>query len=360
MTTTISDNFETRIINELMLARQSIKIAVAWFNSTNILNILCWKLRGGISVDLILHYDDINTGGESSLDFTEYMRFGGTLIWAKGQKSTMHVKFCIIDDKVLLHGSCNWTNRAFEKNDEVLNVTTDESEMVSSYLFTFLSLKEKYTAPTKTAINKKVPMDKDIVFTDSKPLHFVLPSTLNPRDELQAGMDYYLNEKAKWLPGYDRVAEWIADNKSRGLLCVGTCGLGKTLICQKVLPMLLKRHFNLEVMSVTALEMCSRIDELLKYCQPGRIIVIDGLGAEPDVWLTYGTRRHPFSELVYIAEQRNTLLVITTNLSTTPVNQKFHDLYPMSIKERYGIPTLSLLRATTRVAIFEGQDMRWE
>lgn len=159
MTTSISDNFETQIINELMLAQQSIKIAVAWFNSKNILEILCWKLRGGINVEIILHYDEINSGSESSLDFSEYKRLGGVLIWAKAEKSTMHVKFCIIDDRVLLHGSCNWTYRAFKKNDEVLNVTTEEPEMISSYHSTFLSLKKKYNSPVsippKTAYTKQ-------------------------------------------------------------------------------------------------------------------------------------------------------------------------------------------------------------
>lgn len=150
MTTPISDNFETRIINELMLAQQSIKIAVAWFNSKNILDILCWKLRGGVNVEIILHYDDVNSGSESSLDFSEYKRLGGVLVWAKAEKSTMHVKFCLIDDRVLLHGSCNWTYRAFKKNDEVLNVTTEEAEMISSYHSTFLGLKEKYNSPVSS------------------------------------------------------------------------------------------------------------------------------------------------------------------------------------------------------------------
>ena len=80
MTTPITDNFESHIINELMLAQQSIKIAVAWFNSKNILDILCWKLRGGIKVELILQYDNINTDNVSSLDFTEYKKLGGLLI----------------------------------------------------------------------------------------------------------------------------------------------------------------------------------------------------------------------------------------------------------------------------------------
>ena len=147
MTTPISDNFETRIINELMLAQQSIKIAVAWFNSKNILDILCWKLRGGVNVEIILHYDDVNSGSESSLDFSEYKQLGGILVWAKAEKSTMHVKFCIIDDRVLLHGSCNWTYRAFKKNDEILNITTEEPETIKSYCTTFLNLKEKYNSP---------------------------------------------------------------------------------------------------------------------------------------------------------------------------------------------------------------------
>jgi DNA replication protein DnaC len=358
MTTTISENFETRIINEIMLAQQSIKIAVAWFNSNNILNILCWKLKGGIGVEIILHHDDINSGGESSLDFTEYLQIGGRLVWAKGEQSTMHAKFCIIDDRVLLHGSCNWTYRAFNKNDEVLNVTNGESELIKSYISTFLSLREKYTTNTKTFLEKKATIDNK-VSTDCNPLHFILPSTVNSQDELQKGMYYFLRKQPQWLSGYETIAEWLADNKSRGLLCVGTSGLGKTLICQKVLPMLLKRYFDIEVMSVTAMEMCSRIDELYKYCHPGRIIIIDGLGTEPEVWFEYGNRRHPFKEIADIAEQRNTLLIITTNLSTAPVSKKFRNIYPMSIEERYGNSTLSHLRATTRVALFKGQDMRW-
>lgn len=170
MTTTISDNFETRIINELMLAQQSIKIAVAWFNSKSILNILYWKLGGGVKIELILQYDEINSGSESSLDFSEYKRLGGILIWAKGEKSTMHTKFCIIDAKVLLHGSCNWTYRAFNKNDEVLNVTTDEPKMINSYLSNFEALKAKYTLSDTTTKRMENKMQtKNRKYTQNEP-----------------------------------------------------------------------------------------------------------------------------------------------------------------------------------------------
>lgn len=199
MTTTFSDNLETCIINELMFAQQSIKIAVAWFNSKNILNILCWKLRGGVAVELILHFDEINSGSESSLDFTEYKRLGGILIWAKGEKSTMHVKFCIVDEKVLLHGSCNWTHRAFKKNDEVLNVTKDELEMINSYLSNFSSLKEKYTSPMPPIKKIEYATQKRKKTATKEERIRLFIEEMNRYDIQQYGNDYIKSFMEYWL-----------------------------------------------------------------------------------------------------------------------------------------------------------------
>ena len=199
MTTTFSDNLETCIINELMFAQQSIKIAVAWFNSKNILNILCWKLRGGVAVELILHFDEINSGSESSLDFTEYKRLGGILIWAKGEKSTMHVKFCIVDEKVLLHGSCNWTHRAFKKNDEVLNVTKDELEMINSYLSNFSLLKEKYTSPMPPIKKIEYATQKRKKTATKEERIRLFIEEMNRYDIQQYGNDYIKSFMEYWL-----------------------------------------------------------------------------------------------------------------------------------------------------------------
>ncbi len=200
-----------------MLAQQSIKIAVAWFNSKNILNILCWKLGGGVRVELILHYDEINSGSESSLDFTEYKRLGGVLIWAKGKKSTMHVKFCIIDDKVLLHGSCNWTYRAFKKNDEVLNVTTDEPEMTNSYLSTFLNLKEKYNSPISSIIRTSYSMQtrkKELHKNESKA---VIYNTLSIDERKQLFLQALQPFESKYDKDYIRTFTeyWLAENMGK-------------------------------------------------------------------------------------------------------------------------------------------------
>jgi DNA replication protein DnaC len=169
----------------------------------------------------------------------------------------------------------------------------------------------------------------------------------NARERLENGLKYFLGDKARWLPCYDKVADWLCDNKGRGLLCVGTPGLGKTLICEKILPVI----FGRSIRTVTAQEMVTHIDELKKE----RCVIIDDLGKEPAEATVKFVRRRPFFELCDAAERNGILLIITTNLSTTAVN---NPIYPDSIERHYGQEVISRLRATTSVVIFKGPDQR--
>lgn len=186
---------------------------------------------------------------------------------------------------------------------------------------------------------------------NNSPLHFRI-DTCDTRRELWGAIRKYVSKDPKWLPAYEQVAMWLSDNQGRGLICVGTCGLGKSVICVQALPFLFKRHFDIDVMVVTATEMNQRIDELLKYCGRNRVIIVDDLGEEAAS--VYG--RRPFCELVSAAERTGTLLIITTNIRTNrdpdPVRK-----YP-SIEARYGAPTLDRLRAITKVALFMGESLR--
>ena len=136
-------------------------------------------------------------------------------------------------------------------------------------------------------------------------LHIAIPDA---REQLMAGLQYYLGNEAQWLPCYDKVVEWLTDNKGRGLLCVGTCGLGKTLICQNILPMLIYRNTKKVPDTCTAIEMNGRIDALLN----SKCVIVDDIGIEPVETNTYGNRRVPFNELCDQAERRGSLLIITT------------------------------------------------
>lgn len=185
----------------------------------------------------------------------------------------------------------------------------------------------------------------------NSPIHFRI-DTCDPRRELWAAICRNVKKDPKWLPAYEEVAKWLCDNQSKGLICVGTCGLGKSVICCQALPYLFKRHFDIEAKVVTSTELNQQIDELLKYCGQNRVIVVDDLGQEAAS--VYG--RRPFCELVNKAEVTGTLLVITTNIRTTRDTDTRRN-YP-SIEVRYGVPTLDRLRAITKVIVFKGESLR--
>lgn len=166
------------------------------------------------------------------------------------------------------------------------------------------------------------------------------------RERLRDGLLRHVGENYKWLPAYDRVAEWLNDNRGRGLLCIGTGGLGKTVICRKLLPVIIGIH---NAAFVSALDMHKHIDTLLKE----RVVIIDDLGKEPA--RVYGEENRAFLRLCDAAEQNGNLLIINTRLSTTPVADT---RYPTSIQERYGTDVLDRLRATTRAVLFEGENLR--
>ncbi len=172
----------------------------------------------------------------------------------------------------------------------------------------------------------------------------------NAKERLKEELKKLLGDEMKWLSAYDKVAEWLSDNKGRGLLCIGTGGLGKSIICCKVLPKIL----GCDIPVYTANNLGEHIDKALKE----RVVIIDDLGEESqaEVWIKDSyKKRKPFQELCDAAEKEGILLIISTNLSTTPIDDK---RYPSSIKGKYGSKVLDRLRATTIPVLFEGESMR--
>ena len=170
----------------------------------------------------------------------------------------------------------------------------------------------------------------------------------NARGRLEDGLKYYLKDKpVKWLPGYDHIVRWLTDNNNKGLLCFGYSGVGKSLICQKIIPALIGggRH----VVSVKATELHKRLEELKQQ----RIVIIDGLGNEPRKH--YGDTDNSFLELCDNAERTGALLIITTSLSTASVNDPH---YPDNIQHRYGDEVYTRLKAITHTARIEGESLR--
>ena len=139
-----SHKIQNAIQKELFKANSSIKIAVAWFTNDLLFQPLLLKLGAGVSVELILNKDDINCSDDNEIDFDEFVRAGGILRW-NDTKQLMHEKFCIIDDKIVIYGSYNWTNKA-EYNEESITIAIQEKGTIDFYGDKFEKLSEKYSA----------------------------------------------------------------------------------------------------------------------------------------------------------------------------------------------------------------------
>ena len=67
----------------------------------------------------------------------------------------------------------------------------------------------------------------------------------NAEKRLRGGLQYVVNMKsgcnAEWNErNYRPIVDWMTDNKGKGLLMFGGCGLGKSVIGTYILPLLIK------------------------------------------------------------------------------------------------------------------------
>lgn len=145
-----SKKIQNTIQKELFKANKSVKIAVAWFTNDLLFQPLLLKLAAGVTVEIILNKDEINCSDENEIDFDEFVNAGGILRW-NDTKQLLHDKFCIIDDKIVIYGSYNWTNKA-EYNEESIAIARDEENTINFYLDKFSDLSRKYP---KEKVTKK-------------------------------------------------------------------------------------------------------------------------------------------------------------------------------------------------------------
>jgi DNA replication protein DnaC len=158
---------------------------------------------------------------------------------------------------------------------------------------------------------------------------------------LWAGIRYFTGENARWLPEYEEVAGWLAGNEGRGLLCFGNCGRGKTLICGKILPLVLNHYCRKVVSCYDAQQMNADLDAV----KQKHIIYVDDIGTE-NLSVKYGEKRLAFAELADEAEKKGKLLILTTNLTID------------ELREKYGERTIDRLRAITKTVLFSGESLR--
>lgn len=122
-----------QIILNLKSAKNKIVVAVAWITDTVILNELLLKASEGVFIEILIYNDKIN---DVNL-FKGIYKYNASIYLSK---KMMHNKFCVIDDKIVLNGSFNWTKNA-NTNSENLQVIHSEL-LAKQFLSEFSELKK--------------------------------------------------------------------------------------------------------------------------------------------------------------------------------------------------------------------------
>jgi hypothetical protein len=137
----------------LQEADSTIRLAVAWFTDPNLFDLICKKAAEGIEVVLIIANHEINQ--ESQINFSQLKKNGGRIYWiGTGYKyeALMHNKFCIIDNRVLITGSYNWTKKA-KSNHESITVIEEDDNLIFDFNQEFDKIIDKYFNKENIEIN---------------------------------------------------------------------------------------------------------------------------------------------------------------------------------------------------------------
>lgn len=139
----------SHILREIDQAQREILAAVYAFTSDDLAWALVKAQRRGVKVQVVLD-QEFDTGNESSKgSFLEQQGLSVRRISGlnrgrrKRRTGLMHQKFAVIDRRVVLTGSYNWTVSADEFNDENLLLFRDAGPLAEEYRKEFLRLWEK-------------------------------------------------------------------------------------------------------------------------------------------------------------------------------------------------------------------------
>lgn len=138
MTECYFTNLKNITCSELMKARKKIRIAVAWINFEQYADILLQLNDKGVKIKILINEDNNNHRQD---EIVAALNEKGIKIRLVKFSGIMHHKFCIVDEKICLFGSFNWTDSANLRNIEDLNIC-DEPSLIFKYILEFRALWE--------------------------------------------------------------------------------------------------------------------------------------------------------------------------------------------------------------------------
>lgn len=140
-----------RIVKELESADFEILIASAWFTDDELFDIVKRKAAQHVNIQLIIADNQEN----QKLNFEELIALGASVTKIKSiGYGNMNQKFCVIDKRIALHGSYNWSVNARKNNHESI-IVTNHTETVASLINTFNTINQKALLQSGEIIQEK-------------------------------------------------------------------------------------------------------------------------------------------------------------------------------------------------------------
>ncbi|MBN1872300.1 MAG: phospholipase D family protein [Candidatus Omnitrophica bacterium] len=119
------DDCGRRILQCIEGAKESMELAIYHITSRPLAQALVRAKERGVTVRVFIDGDN----ADDQYSKATYLKRSGLDVLTEKGVGLMHNKFCIIDDKIVITGSFNWTNSADLKNDE--NLLIIESEKIA-------------------------------------------------------------------------------------------------------------------------------------------------------------------------------------------------------------------------------------
>ncbi|PUE63870.1 phospholipase D-like domain-containing protein [Arcobacter caeni] len=124
------EQIKDKISESITNAKSEILIAMYNFSYKKFAKDLVEASKNGVKITVFLDSKKV----KEDSDISDYLKKNNIKVVL--MKDKMHLKLAIIDSKVAIFGSTNWTKESFEENYELIYISEDEKtvETLSSFI----------------------------------------------------------------------------------------------------------------------------------------------------------------------------------------------------------------------------------
>lgn len=132
-------SIEDKIIELILDAKNSIKISMAWFTSKKIKDALIELKYSNSSIEIEIVVDDNRINDLYFFNDREKFTEQGIILHKKSLPKFLHNKFTVIDNKISITGSYNFSNKAKRNSENIAVIYDSNVSSVNSRVFRFLT-----------------------------------------------------------------------------------------------------------------------------------------------------------------------------------------------------------------------------